>query len=56
MDVIPCDSSHVHGLKTLYMILLILALSFILSCHILFLGVFDYFCSRDFSCAVKSLV
>ena len=37
-------------------ILLISALSLIISCHLLFLYVFTSFCSRDFRCDVKLLV
>ena len=35
---------------------LILALSLIMSCHLLLLGIFTSFCSRAFRCAVKLLV
>ena len=35
---------------------LISSLILIISCGLLLLGVFSYFCSRDFRCAVKLLV
>jgi hypothetical protein len=35
---------------------LTLALSLIISCHLLLLGIFASFCSRTFRCAVKLLV